>query len=262
MGATTNGALHGLRVCLNAWFDTFESTQHALGIDLLTTLNAALPQASKPNDSTKGKAEPWKTQWFAKPLMQLPTPARGLAEGGVEASQRSTFTKVHWHRSESGWMHEQAKRVASGASVEKSEKASIVCGGSGAAPFVVFSWGDGACDTFFATDGEEVQGVFVKIIGLASRSFSLQDGDLSPLQIWVDGVTAGSVMLLAIVGLEGSLLGEALEVLSRLGVPAGPVASRCRAFAAAGPACSRVPWDATHASCDTAYASIMLHAGD
>jgi len=258
--STTNGALQSLRLCLKTWFDAFESTQHTLGIDILTALSTALPEASKLSHGTKGKAEPWKKQWFAKPLMQLPTPARGSAEGGAEASQRSTLAKVQWHRSGSGWMHEQAKRLASGAPVENSEKASVVCGGSGAAPFAVFNWGDGACDPFFATDGEEVQGVFVKIIGLASRSFSLQDSDLSPLQIWVEGVTAGSVMLLAIVGLEGSLLSEALEVLSRLGVPSGPVASHCRVFAAAGAACSGASWDATHASCDTAYASIMLPA--
>lgn len=256
--ATINGVTRGLRVCLTAWFDAFEGTERALGVDLLAALSAALPEAAAPSNGNKNKAEPWKKHWFAKPFMQLPTPARVSAEGGAEAPQPSTLAKVHWHRFGSGWMHEQCKRLASGGPVETSQKASVVCGGSGTRPFVVFNWGNGSCDPFFATDGEEVQGVFVKILGLASRSFSLQDGDLSPLQIWVDGVTAGSVMLLAIVGLEDSLLSDALAVLSTLGLPSGPVPSHCQVFSAAGLACCGASWDATHASCDTAYASIML----
>merc|ERR1739848_821087 len=89
-------------------------------------------------------------------------------------------------------------------------------------------------EPFFPEGGCEPRGVHVTAIGRAARQFSLADGALGPLRIWASGVSAGTVVLVAVVGIEADQLPDVLAAMESLGVPQGPVDRGCCAFAAAG----------------------------
>ena len=111
-------------------------------------------------------------------------------------------------------------------------------------------------------DGDEARGVFAKVVGQPMRPFSLRDGDVSAIDIWVSNLTKGDVVLIAIVGLSAELIKKLLVSLSPLGVPSGPVAPECRALATGGTVQSSTTWTSTHASLDAAYATVPILAAE
>lgn len=276
--AATTGAMNMLNHCLTRWFDEFEAMQRSLGIDVAASLEAARPQSSGARASSEETAPEftWKSTWFPAPAATagVPTPLRGHS--------RSIATQVRMrYQSEGGWYHESAVvppagKAACDSAEDASEsaalptawgKASVVCCAREGASFVVFH--ESGCrsethfeDADFAEEGCSWRGVFAKVVGRASRPLLLgvdEDCDTSSLHIWASGVSAGSVVLIGIVGVQsGPLLQQILMALEPIGLPPGPVREGCLALAAAGVVGDATPWTSAHASEDAAYASVPV----
>ncbi|CAK0872346.1 unnamed protein product, partial [Prorocentrum cordatum] len=202
---------------------------------------------------------------FARPPEAAePRPAAGQGRAGptpAGARQPSGLGRLQWRR-EGGWLRERASGSAGadGALVEAS-KASIACGSRDGARFVVASLG-AESEAYMPDCGEEVRGVFVKVPGQTLRPLALEGSDVSPVSIWASSVEPGTLVLLAIVGLEENLLSEVLAALQPLGVPSGPAPLGCRALAASGVVAALGQpgpcWESAHASTDVAYASALI----
>lgn len=217
------------------------------------------PLRATPNDAG-GQCKQWAQQESKKvgqtPFAQIPLgPARGLGrsissgQGSSSKRRKDHSPHLQWQRF-GGWFHEQAPSESTEESMEG--KASVVCGSTNRGQYVVFSW-PGGCDSFLPGEDEEVHGVYAKILGQASRSLTL---DEAALHYWASGVSEGCLVMLAIVGLEPQEVQQVLSALQCLGVPPGPVRSKCTALATAGVVRGTSPWEA-HASSDAAYASAL-----
>eukprot|EP00928_Gymnodinium_smaydae_P019371 TRINITY_DN17420_c0_g2_i2.p1 TRINITY_DN17420_c0_g2~~TRINITY_DN17420_c0_g2_i2.p1 ORF type:complete len:804 (-),score=130.76 TRINITY_DN17420_c0_g2_i2:181-2523(-) len=232
----TQGAMRFLGWSLGIWFDCFEDLQRSLGTDVRNLLRNANVR-SAPSDKAKSpQAESW--------------------AGTVQArSAKDNDTPSQW--TSRGWWTEQSRR-AEPASADQISKISVACNAVEGSAFVTFC--EGGQETFGERDDEgPLAGIFVKVAGghsarrfgtsllLGSTDASSADavGEddgriaecLSSLSIWANGVPAGAVVLLALIGLPQELLQRTLEVLAVLGVPqdlpAMPAGS-CRALAAVG----------------------------
>jgi len=266
------GCMKLLDISLKQWFETFDSLQKQLGIDIVEALGGP-----KHHDDT---AHSWKPSWFARPLGPPGTNSSTSNASPSQSSQPShpsqpspTSSRQHQqsadplkirYRRQGGWMHELVVRgnadskadpaTASSAGVTK---ASVACGvRDECSRFVMFNAPDSA-ESFFPGCDDDVCGVYVKVLGRDARTFTFEDDDISAMAIWAEGVKLGDVVLLAIVNVEDpKVLDAVFLALQPLGVPQGQLQPDCRALAAAGVAGSS--WDSTHASTDIAYASIPV----
>lgn len=261
--AATEAAMQLLEHCLDKWFDTFQDLEKSLDLDIVASLTGKDKESAERTCDSEEEADPvevftWKSTWFATPPTGVPTPTRAPARNTRQGGGQLRYKFQH----EGGWMTEQVighiPGDMSGGSQETTKvgKASVVCSTRPGACFVAFS----EEETYFQEPGDaDLSGVFVKAVGTTARPFlEGGDGDISSLHIWVSGVTAGSTVLVAIIGLEPELLEQVLLALEPLGVPQGPVRRECRALAAAGTAFASAPWVSTHAASDMAYASAPI----
>jgi len=253
--AATKAAMRVLEHCLSGWFDAFQALEKSLELDIVASLRGKGENAEGNGSTGDDEEAPqftWKSTWFA----EVPTPARAPARTVPQGHGKIRFKYQH----ENGWMLERPiGDVPDDAS--QVGKASVICSARAGASFAAFSEAGGTGDEPYLPEpgADALSGVFVKAAGTTVRPF-LEGGDrdTSFLHFWVDGVTAGTIVLVAIIGLDSELVHEVLAALEPLGIPQGPVRSEYRALAAAGIACAPVPWVSTHASKDMAYASVPM----
>jgi len=278
--AALKGTIDFLATVLGQWFDTLQDLESILSFDLKQALIIAADGDKCLSDGDKNalikaaKGPPWKvardsllsedaspsqSSHDAKQLEKAPQDTQ-LPNNSAEISSKPPAEQLPSSGTPSGWSTERS-RTGGG---QHGEKLSIICGAVDGACFASFV--EGGSEVYRSED-DEFSAIFVKVAGphLARRFDIPQDSAeaLASLQLWMDTVPDGAVVLLAIVGLPCNTLSAALTALAPLGVPEAPPPSSCRVLAAIGTAAAHrshespgpESWHTTHASCDIAFVS-------
>jgi len=254
------GTMRVLRHSMVAWLDTFTRLETETGLNLVAELQQVLlgapsDDAEEPTTATAAAAGESPAVANAPDTTAVEVSSARPPVGGREAAK--PYMK---YINRNGWAREVPTLKGDAETNEGLVKVTVTCCARPQAQFVYFSFGASPQDVHLElTADAQFKGVVGQAMGQEPRAFNMQsefDERVNALGIWLDAVDNGKVVVLAVLGLQGSELEAVLEMLANMEIPQGPVDDDITVLAIAGFKDDVRPWWRTQASVDVAYVSI------